>query len=154
MLSFIEMKTEGYCGGAGAGQQVAVWESLCFVYLEHKRQQASKARSGRAAGRASVVYRLRYYDWERKRVKQLLRMGHQSPHTYFTYFTTSPSYRLLLLRRLLDTLAHPHLLSLRSTLSARTMLGLHGLHGRCCIPTWGAALPWPDPSLRNAAWME
>ena len=80
MLGFIEMKTEGYCGGAGAGQQVAVWESLCFVYLEHKRQQASKARSGRAAGRASVVYRLRYYDWERKRVKQLLRMGHQSPY--------------------------------------------------------------------------
>ena len=56
MLSFIEMKTEGYCGGAGAGQQVAVWESLCFVYLEHKRQQASKARSGRAAGRTPTVF--------------------------------------------------------------------------------------------------
>ena len=101
MLSFIEIKTEGYCGGAGAGQQVAVWESLCFVYLEHKRQQASKARSGRAAGRASVVYRLRYYDWERKRVKQLPRMGHQDHHipelppTAATPYTCTPTSALV-----------------------------------------------------------
>ena len=115
--------------------------------LKVKRPGAGRrgpaARPGAAPLSRLLLHRLRYYDWETKRVKTAAADGTPITTTYFTYFTipelpltAATPYR---------TLAHPHPLSLRSTLSARTMFGSHGLHVRCCLPTWCAALPWPDP---------
>ena len=63
MLSFIEMKTEGYCGGAGAGQQVAVWESLCCL---SGAQASASLKSAKRPGRRARLSRLQ---------TQILRLG-------------------------------------------------------------------------------